>query len=136
MANSKQWPKVMSNHHRSKPCGPCALCRKTQPRYDNFCALTIGEQAFLQQHLDYDISSFSCICRSHTNEAKQHHSDPEYIPTWKQSGHRSHNTDFKRVYPGCTITCSPIGGERIIIASGETLATLLKNSMLGYCYTL
>ena len=77
-----------------------------------------------------NISSFSGICRSHTNEAKQHHSDPEYIPTWKQSGHRSHNTDFKRVHPDCTITCSPIGGERIITASGETLANLLKNSML------
>ena len=98
MANSKQWPKVMSSHHRSKPCGPCDLCHKTQPRYDHFCTLTIGEQRFLRQHLDSDISSTGCICRSHTNEAKRHRSDPEYIPTWKQSSHRSHNsTDFSSV---------------------------------------
>ena len=33
------------------------------------------------------------------------------------------------MYPGCTITCSPLGeriGERIITASGETLATFAK----------
>ena len=140
MANSKQWPKVMSSHHRSKPCGPCALCHKTQPRYNHFCTLTIGEQRFLRQHLHSDISSTSCICRSHTNEAKQHRSDPDYIPTWKQSGHRSHNsTDFKRMYPGCTITCNPLDeriGERIITASGETLATFAKELSVEGVVTL
>lgn len=116
---TKQWPKVMSSHHRGNPCGPCVLCKKNQPRYDHFCTLTTTEQAFVKQHFGSEIASNSCICRSHSVEAKRHRSDPEYIPAWKQSTHKSHTT-VTCMYPGCSITCSPFG-ERIITPSREVL---------------
>ena len=79
------WPAVTSGHHRNRRCGPCILCNKMQPRYDHFCALTSSEQGFLQQNFGSEIAGGSCICRSHTVEAKRHRSDLEYIPAWKKS---------------------------------------------------
>ena len=57
-------------------------------------------------------------------ESKRHCSDPEYIPTWKQSGHWPNNT-ITCMYPGCVVTCSPLG-ERIITPSEETLPIFAK----------
>ena len=118
-SSSKEWPKVMSIHHRDRECGPCFLCKKKQPRYDHFCSLSSGEQRFLQQHSESDIPVSSCLCRAHIKEAKRNRSDPEYIPVWKRStsSHLLHNTQC--TYSNCTSTLR----EKIIIPSVETQAT-------------
>lgn len=97
-----------------------SLCKKTQPRYDHFCALTTSEQGFLKD-FGSEIASNSCICHSHSVEAKpqRHRSNPEYIPAWKHSGSESNNAT-KCLHPGCTVTCSPLG-ERVIRPSREAL---------------
>ena len=43
---SKQWPKVLSRHHKHKHCGPCFICKKEQPRY----TLTIRHSIITDVH--------------------------------------------------------------------------------------
>ncbi|SMN12415.1 hypothetical protein SPBRAN_865 [uncultured Candidatus Thioglobus sp.] len=116
-SSSKEWPKVMSSHHRDRECGPCFLCKKKQPRYDHFCSLSSGEQRFLQQHLESDIPNSTCLCRAHIKEAKRNRSDPEYIPVWKRSS-LLQDTQSVCTYSNCAATLR----EKIIIPSAETQA--------------
>ena len=86
-SHTQEWPKVTSIYHSERYCGPCILCKKMQPRYNHFGALSDNEQKFIQVHYyGSDISRGSCICRAHVAEAKRHCSDPLYIHVWKNNG--------------------------------------------------
>lgn len=73
----------------------------------------------MQRHFGSEnIASNSCLCRSHTVEAKRHRSDPEYVPAWKSSVSRNTSSSVC-MYPGCAVTRTPLG-ERMISPSRET----------------
>ena len=111
---------MMSSVHRNRPCGPCCLCKKEQPRYDHFSKFTVGEQRFLEQHFRSAIPNDSCLCRKHGKESKKYQSDPEYIPVWKKkkSIEATHSTTTSCIYPGYTATSYNC---RIIMPSKEML---------------
>ena len=69
-SSNKKWPKVMSSYHQNRHCGPC---QKEQPQHT--CILP-----FLQTISGCNVPNDSCLCRAHSKEAKQHRSDPEFIP--------------------------------------------------------
>ena len=116
--SSKVWPKVMSSVHQNRPCGPCFLCKKEQPRYDHFSELTVGERRFLEQHFGSAIPNDSCLCRAHGKETKKYQSDPEYIPVQNKNIEATHSTTTSCIYPGCTATSYKC---RIIMPSKEML---------------
>lgn len=97
------WPRVTSTYHPGKMCGPCFICGKEQPRYDHFAALGSTEQDFFHKHMCSNIDLASCMCRSHSKEARRYISDPTYSPTWGDE--RSlHVRVYKCIYPECNIT--------------------------------
>ena len=122
--------KVTSRHHKTRRiCGPCVVCGKEQPRYDHFCSLPHGEQAFFRQHASPNIAEDSCICHGHVLEAKRHKSDPTYTPTWKKENQSHH---YNCVYPQCSATSS------IIVPSQDTqtlfrVALGIQESRTGIC---
>ena len=79
-------------------------CQKDQPRYDHFCKLT------------GDICSDNCLCQAHAKEAKQHRSDPEYVPVWKRNSlettqSQECSVEVSCMYPTCAATVRAVGRD-------------------------
>ena len=53
---------VFSKYHRSKPCGTCALCGKSDGYYSHFGGWGEGEKAFVVKHLGHELPFDACIC--------------------------------------------------------------------------
>ena len=127
MARSREGlPKVMSSYHRNRCCSPSFLWGNQQPRYDHFCILTNGEQRFIKMHSSIRNDTLlddSCRCRTHWREAKQHQSDPEYIPEWKND--QSQPQCITKYISKCSATSL---SNKIIVPSNEMHVEYCKNT--------
>ena len=62
----------------------CILCgNKVIQQLSRYSNLGIAERKFLSEHFGEYVPEDSYICKKHWIEAKHYHSDPHYIPKWK-----------------------------------------------------
>ena len=62
----------------------CILCgNKVIQQLSRYSNLGIAERKFLSEHFGKYVPEDSYICKKHWIEAKRYHSDPYYIPKWK-----------------------------------------------------
>ena len=110
---------VFSKYHPSRPCGPCALCGKSEGYYSHFGGWEEGEKSFVAKHLGQELSPDSCVCRGDQKEAKRHKNNPGYIPKWSSPiTTPSTSTCSQCFFPGCTVT------EKLISPSFDSASNI------------
>ena len=110
---------VFSKYHPSRPCGPCALCCKSEGYYSHFGGWEEGEKSFVAKLLRQELSPDSCVCRGDQKEAKCHKNNPGYIPKWSSPRTIPSTTTCSQCFfPGCTVT------EKLIIPSFHSASNI------------
>ena len=80
----------------------CILCgNKVIQQLSRYNNLGIAEKNFLREHFGEYLPEDSYICKKHWIEAKRYHSDPHYIPKWKNIPNTQ--TSLRScIHPQCT----------------------------------